>query len=35
MVEYTGKIKQLSEEENVVAWNKIQEKIKSRATKSE
>lgn len=35
MVEYTGEIKQLSEEENIVAWNKIQEKIKSRATKSE
>ena len=35
MVEYTGEIKQLSEEENVVAWNKVQEKIKSRATKSE
>ena len=28
MVEYTGEIKQLSEEENIVAWNKIQEKIK-------
>ena len=35
MVEYTGEIKQLSEEENIIAWNKIQEKIKSRATKSE
>lgn len=27
MVEYTGEIKQLSEEENIVAWNKIQEKL--------